>query len=253
MSCKKIGKYIDAHLDEELEAGLMLEVEQHLDSCPSCAALERVKRDMKSALARMGRSAKAPDHLREKVLTLSARRSRRRWIYAASAPLAAAASLLLVIGLSGPEPESEPIAAVVDDVVARHAHELPMEVSGPDPSRAASWFRGKVDFSVSAPRLRLTDASFRGARLSNVRANQAAQMAYSIDGHRVSLMIFPVRRLSVDKAESARVGGRPVFFDQRKGFNVAVMVDGDLAYALSSDLPRRRLVSLLAGMGRVTP
>ena len=59
--------------------------------------------------------------------------------------------------------DDEPLAAVVDDVVKRHARELPMEVEGADPSVAASWFRGKVDFPVRVPHLDLQNASFDGA------------------------------------------------------------------------------------------
>ncbi len=249
MTCEANRKYIDAYVDGELEAGLMLEVESHLESCGSCAALERLRRDTKREIAAIGARTRAPDHLRQRILSLSARRRKRRLLAVVGAvPLAAAAALLLVLVFGGPGAGEDQLAEVVDDVVQRHARELPMEVQGPDPALAASWFRGKVDFPVRDPGFRLTGASFEGARVSNVRSSQAAQMVYTIDGHRVSLMIFPAGRVSVEGARVIREGGAEVFVGRRNGFNVAVVFDGDLAYAVSSDLPVPRLASLIRGL-----
>jgi anti-sigma factor RsiW len=248
MTCEPNRKYVDAYVDGELEAGLMLEVEAHLATCETCAALERLRRDTRREIAALGARTRAPEHLRQRILSLPSRQRRRRLLAAAAAaPLAAAAAVLLVLAVGGPDAGEERLAEVVDDVVQRHARELPMEVGGPDPARAASWFRGKVDFPVRDPGLRLTGASFEGARVSNVRASQAAQMVYTVDGHRVSLMIFPASRVSVEGARVIREGGGEVFLGRRNGYNVAVIFDGDLAYAVSSDLPVPRLVSLIRG------
>jgi len=249
MTCEPTRKYLDAYVDGELEAGLMIEVESHLEGCASCAAHERLRRDIRREIAAVGARTRAPERLRRRIASLSDRRRRTRLLAAAAVPLAAAASLLVALALTGTDDGEQPLAEVVEDVVLRHARELPMEVSGPDPAQAASWFRGKVDFPVRDPGLRLTGASFEGARVSNVRASQAAQMVYNVDGHRVSLMIFPAGRVSVAGARVDREGDREVFVGRRNGFNVAVVFDGDLAYALSSDLPGPRLVSLARGLG----
>ncbi|HUT79051.1 MAG TPA: zf-HC2 domain-containing protein [Polyangia bacterium] len=250
MICEANRKYVDAFVDGELEAGLMLEVEAHLEGCGSCAALEKLRRDTRREIADIGARTRAPEHLRQRIRSLPSRRRRLRLFAAATAvPLAAAAALLLVFAWgAGRGNGDERLAEVVDDVVQRHARELPLEVRGPDPALAASWFRGKVDFPVRDPGLRLTGASFEGARVSNVRSSQAAQMVYTVDGHRVSLMIFPAGRVSVDGARVVSSGGQDVFVGRRNGFNVAVVFDGDLAYAVSSDLPVPRLISLIGGM-----
>ncbi len=125
-----------------------------------------------------------------------------------------------------------------------------MEVKGPNPAAAASWFRGKVDFPVRAPGLSLEKASFEGARLSHVREHQAAHMTYSVDGHRVTLMIFNRRATLLRGGRRVQVDGRDVLLGRRNGFNVAVLLDGDMAYALSSDLPQDRLLALTRNLGR---
>jgi anti-sigma factor RsiW len=231
MNCTQAKKYLDAYIDGELEPGVMLDIERHLETCEDCQALVLVKRKLKSEIAKLG-EIKAPEHLRQRIINLSSNRLRVRRIAAAvTLPLAAAASLLLVIGGPFGEATEEPLAEVVEDVVSRHANELPMEVQG-DPDQASSWFRGKVDFPVHAPSLNLKKASFEGARLSNVRAHQAAHMTYSVDGHRVTLMIFNRQNTAFSGGRHVQVAGRDVLLGRQNGFNVAVVLDGDMAYAL---------------------
>jgi anti-sigma factor RsiW len=250
MNCAETKKYLDAFVDGELEAGLILEVESHVDGCASCAALVGLKRRIKAELFAVGARTTAPERLRLKIEGLPSRRHNRRLITAAvSAPLAAAAALLIAFNVGrAPAPADEPLSAVVNDVVERHARDLPLEVRSADPAAATSWFQGKVDFPVRAPKLELAGASFEGARLSNVQSAQAAHMAYTVDGHRVTLMIFPVEHLQIRGGSVVRKGGREVLLGRHNGYNVAVAVDGDMAYAVSSDLPKERLISLLTDM-----
>ncbi len=246
MNCKEVNKYLDAHVDGELEAGLMLDVDNHLDNCDDCRATILVKRRLKSELLSLGQT-RAPEHLRAQITSLAHRRRMTKIIAAvAIGPLAAAAALLIVLAMQKETPPSEPVTAVVEDVVERHVRELPMEIEGPDPSHAASWFRGKVDFPVHGPNLNLKQASFQGARLSNVRAHQAAHMTYNLDGHRLSLMIFNPRVAMLGGGHRVQVGDREVLVGRRNGFNVVVFLDGDMAYALSSDLPQNRLLKIVA-------
>lgn len=251
MNCKSVAKYLDAYVDGELEPGLMLDTDRHLEACISCQALVLVKRKLKSGIAAIG-AARAPEHLRLKINGLTTRRSRVPAIAGIAAlPLAAAASMLLVLGSPfAPAQTEESLAKVVDDVVARHTHELPMEVTSADPAEAASWFRGKVDFPVLGPSLRLKQASFEGARLSNVREHQAAHMIYNVDGHRVTLMIFNRQSTVLSGGRRVSVKGKEVLLGTRNGFNVAVLLDGDIAYALSSDLPQDRLLTLVGQLPR---
>lgn len=245
MICVESKKYLDAYLDGELEAGTMLEVEAHVETCETCGALLSLKARMKSEVASLGASVKAPDGLRTRVESLRGGGRRRWWIAGATAaPLAAAAALLIVFTAGAGPKDGEPVASLVEEVAQRHARELPMEVRGSDPTEASSWFRGKVDFPVRAPSLTLEKASFQGARLSNVRSHQAAHMIYNVDGHRVTLMIFPAQRLSLGGGDVIRVEGKDVVLGRQNGYNVAVMLDGDMAYALSSDLPSERLVRM---------
>ncbi len=250
MNCKEVKRHLDAYMDGELEAGAMLEVDNHLEGCDRCSAAILVKRRLKCELEDLGK-VKAPEYLQKQILgSTGRRRQMRKGAMIAAGPLAAAAAFLIMFTLPEAESPEEPLAAVVEDVVERHVRELPMEVQGPDPVRAASWFRGKVDFPVHAPNLNLKRASFEGARLSNVRTHQAAHMTYNMDGHRVTLMIFNPRTALFRGGRQVKVGRRNVLLGRRNGFNVAVFFDGDMAYALSSDLSQDRLLRLVAEFDR---
>jgi len=246
MNCKEVNKYLDAYIDEELEAGLMLKVEEHLESCQGCGSVVLVKRKLKRSLSELGKTP-APDHLRRNIVSLSRRRQRGRALLTyAAAPLAAAAALVIILVFPSEQQSDQPLAEVVEDVVNRHVRELPMEVQGPDPALAASWFRGKVDFPVRPSRLNLKKAHFQGARLSNVQSHQAAHMTYTVDGHRVTVMIFNPNRTLITGGQPRNIGSKEVRLGRRNGFNVAVFFEGDMAYAISSDLPQERLVRLIA-------
>jgi len=251
MNCAEARKYLDAFVDGELEAGLILGLESHVEGCTTCAGHVGLRRRFKAELGALGARISAPASLRAKIDGLPGRHRNRRWVAAVvTAHLAAAAALLLILNVGrAPETGGDPLNAVVNDVVARHVRDLPLEVRSADPAAATSWFQGKVDFPVRAPKLELAGASFQGARLSNVQSQQAAHMAYTVDGHRVTLMIFPAEHLaSLRGGKVVRAGGRDVLLGRHNGYNVAVTVDGDMAYAVSSDLPSQRLVSLLTDM-----
>jgi anti-sigma factor RsiW len=250
MNCKEVKKYLDTYVDSELEAGRMIEVDAHLEDCESCRSIVLLKRKLKSEIQGLGQ-IKAPDHLRKNILEKANPNRRRRMAIAiAAVPLAAAAALVLALLLPSKAPEGEPLSGVVEDVVNRHVRQLPMEIKGTDPREASTWFRGKVDFPVRAPSLNLKEATFQGARLSNVRSHQAAHMTYSVNGHPVTLMIFNPQVTTFSGGRHVTVDGKEVILGRRKGYNVAIFMQGDMAYALSSDLSQKRLLKLVPDFSR---
>jgi anti-sigma factor RsiW len=250
MNCREVKKYLDTYVDSELEAGRILEVDTHLEECEHCRSIVLLKRKLKSEIRELGQ-IKAPDYLRNQILAkANPRRKRWRNIIATAVPLAAAAALVMVLVLPGNAPDSEPLSGVVEDLVNRHARQLPMEIQGTDPREAATWFRGKVDFPVRAPLVNLKEATFQGARLSNVRSHQAAHMTYNVDGHPVTLMIFNPQVNGFTGGSHVTVNGKDVILGRRKGYNVAIFMQGDMAYALSSDLSQKRLLKLVRDFSR---
>jgi anti-sigma factor RsiW len=235
-------------MDGELETSVMLEVEAHLDECESCRSLLALKKRFKLELKNIAKETKTPKHLEDRIIALSRRKNiLTSKVFITGVSLAAAALLLFVLyPFAIAQNNSGETARVLDDVINRHIKQLPMEVTTHDPSAASSWFRDKVDFPVHSPLVKLKNASFQGARVSNVQSEQAAHMIYNVDGHRVTLMIFPLDKLKVSGGHSIVVNGRQILTGTRRGYNVAIMKKGDMAYAVSSDMPVKKLASFLS-------
>jgi anti-sigma factor RsiW len=248
MNCEGIRKFLDAYMDGELEAPFMLEVEHHIDSCSNCSSLLHLKQDIKKQFSSMG-SVKAPARLVEAIELQSSKRYNFLKKSSILLHMAAAAALFLffVNTSKSPPVSNEPaiMNQVVDDVVDRHVRSLPMEVSNTTGIQAANWFQGKIDFPVKPISTRVNNAHFEGARVSNIREHQAAHMVYNIEGHRVTLMIFPAGQLKVLAPDAPTLSGKQVLTGRRNGYNVAMIKDNDMIYALSSHLPAKKLVSLL--------
>ena len=251
MECQKSKRLLDVYVDGELDAGTMVELDVHVESCEACRALVVLSRRLKSELRSLS-TVRAPDSLARAVEKL-ARRPRRMKIAAMASlpPLAAAAAVALFL-FSQPSSEvsTAGMASLVSDVVERHVGNLPMEVTQSDPNQVAAWFDRKVSFPVRAPALGLRGASLEGGRISNVRDRQAAHINYQFGGHRVSMMIFNPDQLDFSGGQIVRAGERDVWVGRRNGYNVAIVIDNDMAYAISSDLSQKQLVEIAGQLFR---
>ncbi|NLN62727.1 MAG: hypothetical protein GX146_07600 [Myxococcales bacterium] len=248
MTCAITRKFVDAYMDEELDAATVLQLDAHLAACDSCRDLLNLKQAMKREIRDIGLRTAAPDALRQRIQR-AARPRPHPWVTAA-ALTAAAAAVIIVAATATPwrraAEDDTAVAQVLDAVVLRHNRPLPMEVTGSDPGQAQHWFRGKLDFPVQAPAPGLRRANFEGARVSNVQAQQAAHMTYALDGHRVSLMVFPAENLHIRGGNVRVVHGQKILVGTRRGYNVAMTERNGVIYALSSDLPAEALAEMLA-------
>lgn len=245
MNCKETTKYLDTYVDKELGADLMVEIEIHIEECKLCNAVELIKRKLKNELKTLG-EVKAPDTLRNQTLDMiDVRRKRRLAMVIAIGLLAAAAVILMVLVLPQSAPPGDSFAEIVEDVVSHHSNNLPMEVKGPDLRKAVSWFRGKVNFPVHVPTTSRSRFRLEGARLSNVRAHQAARMNYNVDNFPVTVMIFDSHNIGISDGRRVKIASRNVFLGRRDGYNVAIFLDNDIAYAISSDLPEELLLEFV--------
>jgi len=172
MNCSETKQLIDAYVDNELDLRGALEIEEHVARCPGCGAEEQALRELQaSARANLIRYAPSPQfeaRLRDALHAegppvpmgsvepspappRAARHRRRAWKWAALAPFAAAAALLVVAGPRFWPPPSE--ASVTDAVIAAHVRSLLAnhltDVASSDQHTVKPWFQGKLDYSVS--------------------------------------------------------------------------------------------------------
>jgi anti-sigma factor RsiW len=212
--CSGTQRLLDAYMDNELDLPGALEVEEHLARCPVCAAEERDLRDLQeTARAHLTRYPMPPElearlfavlRTEEPVASAavervsaaaqrSARPVRRAWKWAALAPAAAAAALLMV---AAPRIWPRPSEATVEDaVIGAHVRSLLAnhltDVASSDQHTVKPWFQGKLDYSVSVTDWASEGFPLVGGRLDYVEDTPAAALVYRRAQHVINLFVWP--------------------------------------------------------------
>jgi anti-sigma factor RsiW len=212
--CSGTQRLLDAHVDNELDLTTALEVEEHLARCPVCTAEERGLRDLQeTARAHLTRypmpaelEARLFAVLRAEEPAASAaaegvsaaaqrptRPARRAWKWAALAPAAATAALLMMAAPHiWPRPsetsaEDAVIGAHVRSLLANHL----TDVASSDQHTVKPWFQGKLDYSVSVTDWASEGFPLVGGRLDYVEDTPAAALVYRRAQHVINLFVWP--------------------------------------------------------------
>jgi len=249
MNCSETKRLIDAYVDNEVDLRGALEIEEHVARCPGCGEEERALRELQvSARVNLIRYAPSPDfegRLRQALHAeghpapvgsvepspapaRAARHRRRGWKWAAFAPFAAAAALLVMAGPRFWPPPSE--ASVTDAVIAAHVRSLLAnhltDVASSDQHTVKPWFQGKLDYSVSVTDWAAEGYPLAGGRLDYVEDTPAAALVYRRAQHVVNLFVWP----------SKRAGDEPLRRLSRRGYNAYCWAKDGMHYWAVSDL-----------------
>lgn len=213
------------------------ELREHLASCEACRHEDAADAELSRALTRLPRPA---SHLRDELERAHLQSPRRGWILLLVAAAIAVALLLLA------RPRSEPmITEAVNDHLRVVQAEHPLEIASGGIHQVKPWFTGKLDF---APIVRFEgDEEFplRGGEVAYFLDRKAAAFVFGRRLHTVTLFVFPSHDLPWPRA-NATAGARPATAQGDRGFNALLWRDGDLGYALVSDVDPRDLALLAA-------
>jgi anti-sigma factor (TIGR02949 family) len=270
MDCKLVRGHLDAYVDGEIEPSPLLEFERHLDACSGCRNEVTLARAVQRGVQELVAPA-APAALRQRVLRSLDERGDRGLLKPGvlKGVLTSAAAVALVAGAvvrtdgGGSSASTGTRAGLVDmppllgDIVARHTDELPADIAAERPEQVANWSRGKVGFRVrsvefSEPRVQLV-----GARVSNVRDQQAVKLYYRVGDSRLTSVVFqsrPSLHEALTDAQLApswgarreRIGSRMVTYRNVQGYTVPMIEHDGVVYAFTGDLDQRRLLQLVA-------
>ena len=239
MDCKQFKKYIGAFADGELGVEQNLAALDHLNMCPTCAARVTEVTTLKKTLKRAYGGATAPRYLVEKIVgsnpvgdEVSTPKPTRQTkpLVRVFAPLAVAASLLLVVGLWQPWKISpSPIltalpAQLVADVREQHrmcvqnrganhfAPDLPRE-----PRAIVAALRRDLNLTVAVPELSDKGFTLIGVDRCGLPGRPGAHALYRSTEHNGELSLFTIARgatLASDYVGSAADRGMIVSSDQ---------------------------------------
>jgi anti-sigma factor RsiW len=263
--------YAAGRLDRDTRARL----EAHLEGCASCRDNVAVETALEDALDRRLPRYQAPAALKQalearflaapaaddappalaKLVALAppppvvprAPRA-RRWIAPVLSAGAAAALTVVLMVAFGPRPPRPDGGALVAEALSDHmrvvASTHPLDVESGGIHQVKPWFTGRIDF---APRVAFSgdgDFPLMGGSLGYVFDRKAAVLVFKRRLHTITLLVFPPDGLAWPAQAPVTVGRLSVVAQSRHGFSVLLWRDGDLGYALVSDVARADLETL---------
>ncbi|HEY9126117.1 MAG TPA: anti-sigma factor [Acidobacteriaceae bacterium] len=240
MQCEMTEMARAAYVDGESTGAEALAFEQHLATCPSCAAevavLLRMKRELRAAKSRYAPPAALRSQVRRQIAADAGKRRWWGWPVLATACLAVV-GVVLVVGLT-------PRQTVWNEVADLHATELastnPYDVVSSDRHTVKPWFQGKIPFSFNIPELAGTGYVLLGGRMVYLKHEPAAQLMVGMGQHRISVLIV-----------RAGAGADPGIFGDKDGdraFHMESWREGELRFYVvgdSEDEAIRRLAELM--------
>jgi anti-sigma factor RsiW len=234
-SCSEWELTLHGLIDGELDAVHSLRVEQHIATCPHCAAQVESLQALKQTVGQRGVHFRTPEHVRAQVLAAISREAAmqaqsvgrafnllgfiRQWLFVPS--LAAfAASLFLVLA-----PVSDR-SSTSDEVLASHVRSLLVDhltdVATSDQHTVKPWFNGKIDFAPPVVDLTREGFPLVGGRVDYIGGRVVAALVYRRQAHLINVFVWPA-------APAARS------VSSRDGYNIRNWSEGGLTYWAVSD------------------
>jgi len=232
-------------------------VRRHLEGCAECAHADLVERELSQALERRTPQYPAPLTLKRRLAeswpapVLRARRGRglpwMRWVLPAA--VTAAAVLVLAPGVHDlVAPRGSGVSVMVGEAVNDHIRmvqsQKPLEVESGGIHQVIPWFTGKLDFAPRIPFAGDEDFPLRGGAVGYFVDRKAATLVYGRRLHNISLFVFKAEGLPWPTRKLERTGRAEVYRSEARGFNVVLWREGELGFALVSDVSASDLLLL---------
>jgi anti-sigma factor RsiW len=202
LNCREIETLIHGYADGELDLVQGLEIERHLQECPSCAGALAGLQSVRAAIRDNPPYFQAPPGLARRVRSSlrEAGPAARPALLGARRLLAVTASAALIAaagwGLARVLPARPDDADPTRELVASHVRSqmLPshqFDVESTDAHTVKPWFEGKLDFAPPVKDLAAQGFPLIGGRLDYLRDRPVAALVYRRRKHPIDLFIWP--------------------------------------------------------------
>jgi anti-sigma factor RsiW len=219
----------------------------HLRECEQCERADAADTELSRALAGLPRRV-GSDALRRR---LESRWSphERRWPrrltqIVATVGLATALAAGASVVIRAHEHSNAMATEAVNDYLRVLYSEHPLEVESGGIHQVKPWFSGRLDFAPSSVFAGDDDFPLKGGSVGYFMDRKAATFIYARGLHVITLFVFRADGLPWPQAGSEPLGGHHAYARESRGFRTLMWRDGDLGYALVSDVSESDLTEL---------
>ena len=247
---------LDARRDR-LDSARRRSLEEHLAGCAGCRNEDAADRALSTALEERLPRLRAPAALRA---SLDARWAPPRrtaapgWLRTAGSMAAgaaiAAAALFAVQGRRSARMDESMVTEAVNDHLRVLYSQHPLEVESGGIHQVKPWFEGRVDFAPALTFAGDEDFPLQGGSVSYFLDRKAATFVFKRRLHLITLLVFPAEGLHWPSYPTRTIGPARGTVETSRGFHVILWTEGDLGYALVSDLGEPELQTLANRIAR---
>lgn len=245
MTCQECAGYLQSYCDGELETSQMLEVEAHLQACPSCRGAVEAERAFREELRSKLSREPVPPHVAEKLRSALTKASHPPAPGRRAPLLALAASVLLVFGgvlgyVIGESDSRAEVSPLVMELVREHMEvtlrENPAELSSKDTHQVAFWVQGRIGHAVQVPDYSATGIHLLGGRVTRLGGHQAAYIVYEKGRNIVSLFAFPQYGTSLAGLKETRQQCMVFRTAEYRGHQILLWESDEMTYAMVANI-----------------
>jgi len=251
MECTEARTLLLAWRRGTLSAPLRAALEVHVPECESCRHDDAADSALSKLLERSLPRRRAPESLRRAVAAkwdepYAPRLSRARAVARSVGAMAlgAALTVLVLFGWHARAPGETMVAEAVSDHLRVLYRDRPVEVESGGIHQVKPWFEGRLDFAPAVSFGGDADFPLQGGSVGYFVDRKAATFVFKRRLHLITLFVFRAQGLPWPAVASEHIGQARGTLRTSNGFHVLLWRDGDLGYALVSDVDERDLKTL---------